>query len=323
MVRQTGYFETAINFGGRHFDFEKDCVGAEVHFSFRGQHFIICLPRFDFDDWDRFGHPKPTLEGSRVRLPWLLRDDEDHVFGQELYRDDVNETVLGFACNHLIIRSRGQVTANEARKAKASLELWRDVFAKWWEVIGYDDLERSSISVEQHDSLECYFIDPVKGKKVRRIKSSKENSASIIFSLPAGIDRRRLQRVLKYSADGKYPPGYYIQLIDALKHYNQEKYRQSILDSATATEMALTQLLDNRLAAATPQQRRLIFDRYKQISGLIVGLKGLGETLPAGLDAKIGTPRNRAIHKGTEVTRDQAKEALELARTFLYAKLPF
>jgi hypothetical protein len=323
MVKKAGYFETAIDFGSRHFDFEKDCVGAEVHLAFHGQHFVICFPWFDFNELDGFGHPKPTLKGTPVKLNWLRRDDEDHMFGHEHHRDDKNRTVLRFACNQLIVRSRGQVTAAEARKAKARLVLWRDVFAKWWEVVGYDDLERSSSRVEQADSLECYFVYRAKDKKPRPIKSSKENSVSMTLSTSAGIDKKKLQRILKYSADGKYAPGYYVQLIDALKHYNQEKYRQSILDSATATEMALTQLLDNRLIAARPQQRRLIFDKYRQISGLTAGLKVLGETLPADIEAKIGTPRNRAIHKGAEVTHDQAKEALQLARTFIYAKLPF
>lgn len=323
MTKATGHFETSVDFGERHFDFEKDCVGAEVRFNFNGQHYIICFPNFDFDKLDGFGHPTPTLDNTRVKFAWLKRNSDDTVYGREHYRDPKNKLVLRFACNQLIVQSKERVTADLARKAKTDLLLWRDVFAKWWEVIGYDDLEGSSTRVEQTDSIECYFVYADKSKRARRIKSKKENSVSIIAGMSTGLDLGQLKSVLKYSSSGHYPPGYYILLVDALKHYNQGKYRQSILDSATAIEMTLTQLLDNKLTASTPQQRKLIFDKYRQISGLTAALKGLGETIPSDIGTKIGTPRNQAIHKGVEVTEAQAKEALQVARSYIYSKLSF
>lgn len=321
-TKNIGYFETAIDFDSRHFSFEKDCVSAEAHFTFKSRHYIICFPNFDFNKLDGFGHPTPTLEGTRVKLAWLKRNSEDDVYGRENYRNEKDKVVLRFACNHLIIQSRGRVTADIARKSKADLVLWRDLFAKWWEVIKYDDLEGSSTRVEQADAIECYFVSSDKSKKARRIKSKKERSSSITVSSSSGFDMKQVKKVLKYSTGGSYPPSYYILLIDALKHYNQEKYRQSMLDSATAIEMALTQLLDNKLSGSTPQQRQLIFAKYRQISGLTAALKGLGEVVPPDVGSKIGTPRNRAIHKGVEVTEVQAKEALQVARSYIYTKLP-
>ncbi|HLZ14894.1 MAG TPA: hypothetical protein VKQ34_02775 [Candidatus Saccharimonadales bacterium] len=323
MTRITGYFETSIDFRNRHFDFEKDCVGAEVRFSFRGQNYIICFPNFDFDKPDGFGRPTPTFDGTRVRLDWLRRKSGRCVFGSEHYRDPKNKLVLRFTCNQLIVQSRGCVAADKARKAKADLLLWRDVFAKWWEVIGYDDLEGGSTRVEQADSIECYFVYADKSKRTRRVKSKKENSISVIADISTGLNIKQLKRILKHSSSGQYPPGYYVLLIDALKHFNQGKYRQSMLDSATAIEMTLTQLLDNKLTASTPQQRKLLFDKYRQISGLTTALKVLGETIPSDVGTKIGTPRNQAIHKGAEVTEAQAREALQVARSFIYMALPY
>ena len=153
MAKITGHFETAIDFDGRHFNFEKDCVGAEVLFTFKGQHYVICLPDFDFNKLDHFGHPTPTLQGTRVKLAWLKRSSRGDIYGSENYRDPKNKVVLRFACNHLIVQSRGRVTSDTARKCKADLVLWRDLFAKWWEVIKYDDLEGSSSRVEQADTI--------------------------------------------------------------------------------------------------------------------------------------------------------------------------
>lgn len=301
-----------------YFEFEEDCVGAEIQFHFRGQRYLICLPNFDFNKPDGFGHPTPSLKGTRVKLAWLTGKSDDHIFGREHSRDPKNKKVLRFTCNQLIVRSSGLATADIARKAKTDLLLWRDIFAKWWEVIGYDDLEGSNTYVEQKDSLECYFIYAHNSRKTRRIKSKGENRISIVATMANGFNLTHVKRALKYAAHGKEPPGHYVLLIDALKHYNQKKYRQSILDSATAIEMALTLLLESRLANHSSLQRKLIFDKYKQIGGLTSALKQLGHAIPSDIGTKIGTPRNQAIHKGREIKKEEAREALEVARTFIY-----
>ena len=321
MTKIKGYFETAIDFGDRYFSFEADCVGSEVHFNFNGQYYIICLPNFDFKKPDGFGHPTPTFDNTRVKMDWLKSAQHKNTFGSEYHRDPKNELVLQFSSNHLVVRSRGAVSPELARKAKSDLLLWRDLFAKWSEVMRYEDLEHNDTQVQQIDSLRSYFVPSQKNKEARRIKNRKENHISIIANMTTGIEIKQLKTILKRASVGQYPPGYYMLLISALKHYNQKKYRQSILDSATAIEMTLTQLLDNKLVTITAQQRKLIFDKYRQISGLTSALKALGVTLPPDIGIKIGTPRNQAIHKGLEVTEAQAREALQVARAFIYRQL--
>lgn len=113
-------------------------------------------------------------------------------------------------------------------------------------------------------------------------------------------------------------------MISALRLYNSDEYRQSLFDSATAVEISLTALLDMRLDKAEKGVRKLILDKYagKGISSLLIALKELGVDIKDGdIRAKIATPRNHAIHKGVEVSSEQAKDALDVAKEFIYSQL--
>lgn len=81
-------------------------------------------------------------------------------------------------------------------------------------------------------------------------------------------------------------------------------------------------MLDDRLTVTTPQQKNKLMKQYRQLSGLTLGLTTLGENITPDLKDKIGTPRNQAIHAGASVTETQAREALQVAKTFIYARLP-
>ncbi|WP_432973515.1 hypothetical protein [Dactylosporangium sp. CA-233914] len=320
-----GYFESLINFRDRRFTFDADCVGAEVRFSYKGQYFLICFPYFDFSDRGGFGHPKPTFQGTRLTMKWLIRESDRDSFGRANSWNDNSQEVRNFTCNQFVVRSRGRMTAAEARVAKKHLVSWRESFAKWFEVLEYEDLTNDGSKVRQAESLESFFIPADKSKTERRIKSVIERQpVAITVVLTDGVPRASLKRVLRLSASGLYPPGYYAQLISALKYFNREEYRQSILDSATAFETSLIKLLDDRLATAAAGQRKLIEDKYGQIVNLSIALRALGEALPPQNDiqTKIAQPRNRAIHQGVEPSESQAKDALLFAKSFIYSKFP-
>jgi len=319
-----GHFESLVNFGDRRFVFGADCVGAEVYFSNRGQTFIICFPNFDFLDRDGFDHPKPTFKGARLTMNWLIRESGQDSFGQESSRNDNNQEILTFGCNQFVVRSRGRVSAAEARLAKKNLVSWRECLTKWVEALEYTDLTNDGSTVLQADTLEAFFI-PQDKKNARRVRSAAERQpVTITIMLGGSIAKARLKHALRLCSSGVYPPGYYVQLIGALKHLNREEYRQSILDSATAFETALIKLLDDRLATAPAGQKKLIEDRYGQILNLAKALRALGEGLPAQNDiqTKICEPRNRAIHQGIEPTEGQAIGALSFAKGFIYSKFP-
>jgi len=125
---ETGYLEAVLDFDGRYFRLAEDCVGAEVQFEFNGQQYIICLPNFDFEKLDVFGHPQPTARDTKIELNWLegKRVEGDN-YGSEYSRKPKTKTVLKFSCNRLIIRSKLPITAAQARKAKKELPSWKQL----------------------------------------------------------------------------------------------------------------------------------------------------------------------------------------------------
>jgi hypothetical protein len=232
---------------------------------------------------------------------------------------------MTFSAKELIIRSKDALSSNEARRLKKQLILWRDVIADWLEVISFVDYEHSGSNVEQADILrDCYLVPSAATKKHRRVISKLENSVTIIFNARSGISKEQLSLALKKSMLGYHPLPQFLFLISGLKYLNKKKYRECVLDAATAFEMVLTILLERRLASVSAAQKQLIEIKYKQIMNLYAALKSLGERLPVQNDVqtKVAEPRNRAIHEGQEILENEARDALNLVKRFTYQKFP-
>jgi hypothetical protein len=256
-------------------------------------------------------------------MKWLVNSPDSIGFAGGI--NEKNKKILHFSCSQLIVRSWGKMNAAEMRQAKNNIAEWRNILSRWLEVIEYTDLENTGMDVEQDDLLECFSVSPIKSKKARRIKNRVPTSIKMTINITAAVQKLTLKKALKLSATDLYPAGYYLLLISALKYLNQKQFRQCILDSATAFEMALIQLLDLRLNKITPMQKTLIEKKYQGLTNLATALRKLGENLPPENDIriKIAEPRNKAIHQGVEVTKSQAVDALGFVKSFIYSKFPY
>jgi hypothetical protein len=320
-----GYLEAVLDFDNRYFRLAEDCIGAEIQFEFNGQQYIICLPNFDFEKLDGFGHPQPTTRDTKIGLNWLeTKRVEGDNYGSEYYHNPKTKTVLKFSCNRLIIRSKFPITAAQARKAKKELPAWKQLFGDWLEASEYTDLEDDGVKVEQTDNIQAYYLPTAKPKTSRRIKSKDQPVSSITVSMHNGFTAPSLDKALQLTSTGQTPPGYYQQIVSALKYFHKKEYRQCVLDAATAFEMALIQMLDTRLSHLSSDEKKLIEDKYRQIVGLSDGLRKLGCEVPSDADIrqKLAEPRNSAIHKGKIVSKNEAQEALQFAKDFIYSNFP-
>lgn len=324
MTKVTGYFESTVDFKDKHFLLPEQFVGKVIPFTFKGQHFQIHFPNFDFTPNDRAGDCKVTRRDTRIALNWIEgsgRDSSKYGHASSWNKDG---EVTQFSASRLIIRSNKPVLPVEARKAKQNLVEWPERLAAWVEALEYCDLEGSGMYVEQEKEVEAYFIkqNAPKGKGVRRIKRKKAYGANIYLTSRRPLDPKSFRKALRQTDNGGLPPDYYNLLLMGLKHFNEKRYRQSLLDTATAVELALAQILDDRLTMTAPQHKNKLMKQYRQLSGLTLGLTTLGENIPSDLKDKIGTPRNQAIHAGAEVTETKSREALQVAKAFIYARLP-
>lgn len=318
-----GYFETITNFDEKHFRFAEDCIGEEVHFSYNKQQYIICLPNFEISPKHEL--PQPTSDGTKIKLNWIIDNKSDDVsFGRVDSYDTFTKTVLGYSCNHFIIRSKSPMTSTQARKAKNDLLVWKSLFTQWFEICQYTDLVNSGSCVSQAEELQAYYIPLAKPNTNRRITSKRQVIIVTGVKMHNGFNNATLVKSLKLAEGDLSPPGHYQQLINALRCYNNENYRQCVLDAATAIEMAMTQMLDHKIISLKPIERKLIQNKYKQIMGLSNCLGQLGILMPSQNDiqTKISGPRNQTIHRGTVITKDIANEALQFVKSFIYSQLP-
>lgn len=326
MTKVTGYFESTVDFKDKHFLLPGQFVGKVVPFIFRGQYFQIHFPNFDFKSNERAGDCKVTRRDTKIALNWIEGGGRDSVKYGGASRWNEDGRVIQFSASRFIIRSNKPLSSAEARKAKQNLEDWPELLSPWVEALEYHDLEGSSMHVEQEKEVEAYFLKQstpqVKPKSVRRIKRKKAYRASIYLTSRKPLDPKGFREALRQADKGIPPPDYYNLLLMGLKHFNENRYRQSLLDTATAVELALAQMLDDRLTVTAPQHKNKLMKQYRQLSGLTLGLTTLGENILPDLKAKIGKPRNQAIHAGAEVTETQAREALQVAKTFIYVRLP-
>lgn len=314
-----GYLECAVELDDKHLNLGADCVGVNVPFTFRRKNYQILFPKFDFAQLDVFDHPTATAKGTKIKLNWLEHRSELREYGSEHRRNTTD--VLGFSANTLIVRSSKPITSAQARRAKKDLIDWREAFTDWFEAIEYTDMEYGGVDTDQEKTVSAYFL-PVGTKKSRRIKQKNAHSLAITVQMSEDLELRRLRRVLRQTATGKRPPTYYKQLISALRYYHNHEYRQTVLDVATATELAMTQMLDDKLSGRPAPQRRKLLKKYRQLSGLELGLTTLGVAVPSGISTNIGRPRNAAMHRGMEITSPVAQTALHEAKAFIYSKLP-
>jgi hypothetical protein len=102
-----------------------------------------------------------------------------------------------------------------------------------------------------------------------------------------------------------------------------KRYRRSVLDAATAAEIALTKLRDDALAGSEPRVGDYVREKAQQIGRLVEFLSKQGRKLPDRIQQEIVEPRNKAIHEGREPGEETATKALEKAEEVLDLAFPW
>jgi hypothetical protein len=310
------YLECSIDLKEKHLNLGENCIGAAIPFAFGTNNYEIHLPKFDLKNKDGFNHPRPTRTGTKIALSWI---EDQKGFGSEHTRDKDGK-VLGFSVRKLIIKSVDEMTETAASAAKKDLKEWQKCFTSWLEAYHFLDLEDSGFKVVQDTIVDAYLVG-TKDKKPKRIASATEG-ANIYVTRYKNLKLAEMQPSLLKTTAGNYPPSYYSLLISGLRNINKDEYRVSLLDTATAVEMALTELLDRQLTNLTTAQKQIFAEKHLGIHNLRDALKKLGVVTHNDLQQLVGSPRNKAIHKGEVVSKDAAQKALDTAKKFLYDDLP-
>ena len=215
------------------------------------------------------------------------------------------------------------MTEAEARKLLHAVDKWVLLLDKWIEVFTRTDLRERGIEVTQHGAAAHVWLYRGKDKKGNTVSSHKPTGMVVTAFSPLAITPRQWGQILKKASCGATLPEAHLFLRDARRELGSKRYRRSVLDAATATEVALTKLRDDALANSDPKVGAYVQENSQQVRRLVEFLKAVGLTLPDAIVQEVGTPRNRAIHEGKDPDKSTATKALAKAEEVVDLAYPW
>lgn len=137
-----------------------------------------------------------------------------------------------------------------------------------------------------------------------------------------GISYEQLKEAADITSAGKKPLFEFYFFMDAWEAFQHDNYRKTILDAATALEIALNNVLKKKL----PVEEHFKNDVLKNYNSLSKK-RSLCKTLKINLpkyhyEKEFDEVRNHAIHIGRYPTRVEAQKALEIANDILDKIIP-
>lgn len=147
--------------------------------------------------------------------------------------------------------------------------------------------------------------------------SSFLNTPTITISIrEKSIGNTCVNKVIKLLNKGISIPEEYEYYIKAVEYYENKKYRNCVLECATAAEMVVTnRMIDN----CEEKGIKGYMDTIKKYNGLKSKYNALvffDDRIQVNI-TKISKPRDDAIHSGKKISRDDAKECLSTTKKLL------
>jgi hypothetical protein len=192
---------------------------------------------------------------------------------------------------------------------------WCSRLVDWIEVLTGDDLDAAHpihsaldrapwtstpwIYVEG-DAPQYQFVNPV-----LRLYGSRGDNA---------IGPREWSTVIRSANAGRDLPEAWSLLRDARAAYRRDHGRRAVLDAATAAELIIDRQLRAKLLRRNdpPFVDKLLKGTW-QVSRRLELMSALGMWLPADIDTKLSSLRNRVVHSNASVTKSDAAAAVDVA----------
>jgi hypothetical protein len=223
-----------------------------------------------------------------------------------------------------MLAMRFSLSADKANIATRTSQLlfesigpWSQRLADWLEVALYHTPTRPFVrppsrrpTLEERDGLRLDHVD-TDGTRTKQFAVPGPMPA-----IPRAINRIQestWRAILSKVSGGLSPPTERLLLRDARVAIEEEQTRRAVLDAATATEIALTRLLDGQLHGARSEIAKLVRRQSRELGRLRQTLKDFGLQLPDSLQRSLINVRNEAIHTGADPSIEDARTALSLA----------
>jgi hypothetical protein len=180
-------------------------------------------------------------------------------------------------------------------------------------------LEYKGVNVKSSSYLGFDYYSKSKGQKTEKIKSNRSNLIEINV-LDNAIDFKTLKNVLRSTSQNKSLCDEYKLIKNSQIALQDNEYRKSIFDSASGLELCFTNILLRELNVNNDKLKTKILSQNKSIQSKFDLLEAINIDLPftkTEYNEGISMPRNRAIHAGKNVNKEQAYRAFDIAKTSL------
>lgn len=316
-------FEAVVSFPGN-VVLPGDIAGLRLPVTIGTVHAILVLPEFDVvPDGPGRTRPvpvppevecvKPNVDWSEVlrsSFPWAS------VYQHGTSRTGEKAMVGSFWLHHFLV----QATFPTASEPETMLENMRADFAggigPWlerlldWLELGTGRDLRSPYAKREggYDVFHAWGYD---GAKYRTL-ANRQTVVSVTLAEVVSSDIWHAS--LAKASSGAHIPLEYRYLHSARYSARADDYRMAVLDAATATEIAMTSLLDDETEALPEPVRNVLRNKFSQLSKLAELLRAFDVEVPGDLTNEgLATPRNKTIHRGRPVSEQEAYRAIQIA----------
>lgn len=303
-----------------------ECLGQSFQTRTTTYELTITLPELDAPN---AGAPlrRPPWKFNRAGVAPTASVDEEWgwVASSRKRNSDGTWAALSAAVRQCIVATT--VDARDDEQFREAAKVVGDELAVWWasvtdwlgvltvqDFVGLGTQQRSILS----DGFHAWSGD---AEGIRR--ASCGSAVDMEPGPVQALDRDQLQRALDLGASEQRPPAEWLLIRDARSLLRARDYRRAVIDAGSATELALTELLDRRLAGVDPVIRGTLMDRNRGLDRRAELTRALqAGTVPNTFADNLNKPRTRATHGKETVTMDQARDALTLATDIVEQAYP-
>ncbi|WP_139019230.1 MULTISPECIES: hypothetical protein [Acidovorax] len=168
------------------------------------------------------------------------------------------------------------------------------------------------------------FVFDQSGKQERPYK--KKGTQVAVYEDPAAPDPALTQTQIEKacmlaSSDTELSLPYRFQLA-AYRAIKEKDFRKAIVETAVASEIALTQAIENRLRLDQLPYTDKILEKFRMLSGRVELARAMGFAVPENIKSALVEPRNMVAHRGESPTQRQAFAAVSATAKILGDNLP-
>ncbi|WP_293226736.1 hypothetical protein [Ottowia sp.] len=183
--------------------------------------------------------------------------------------------------------------------------------------------QRNLVIEKTSENLDLFVWSP-DGKQLR--PQTVEPTEVITFTATHGIEVPTLENFrdacsMASSESFLVPAPYQFQLA-AYRAFQSDDYRKSVIETAVAAEIAVTDLTDRRLAADSIHYAEIIQKKFKMLSGRIDLARAMNFSFPEMIRERLIDARNRVAHRDHVPSILEARNAIDTTDEILETHFP-